>query len=1003
MIYKEHLIELWINGNKVELEDQDSLNMRFNNVLFDPTKISSTQSEYSFEFEVPATPHNNVIFDYANNLSKDNKFHSRYNAEVYCDGIVIFSGSITVNSYKDKKYKLNLVSVKVYSLEDIFGETMMTDIRPMQRNENGTIKTGADGEPLHEKWAIEFSGVTSINERNGLLETDVVFPLVSYGAFQKSPYQRYEDDQSGDYTSKFDLDEWNRWYVESFYPSHNMLATLKNCFETKNYIVGGDAFENPYLQNVYMSVNLADGQSPDYNVGYYRFGKVDLTTTLTTNPNPSRKDVGYQQELNFPYYRVSGKDNNEYNYAAVDLYNLLSGNVTVNQDVCYLYQPDENIIVAPVDGFYKIEMSATTRLNTTSAITAAQFTRNYQDDNPEEHDLELTPGLSEITPVDIVLVKNYDDNYELIKGKNNTLYGNGNPNDEYYAIAQNRYAANAYDWLTCYPHEDPYNSMLPTEKNDLEFRNTGTNRMGGLRGSSSSSSSSSDGGRMGGQRSRTRGGTIERGSSFEGQRYYASQGYIYNDGEIMCYDQAVSEAFVCGFSSMKGGIVSVMKNGYSWSKSNATKNDAFYPEIGYSKISTSPRGGTVTEQTDYNYNTYINTPVSRISTTNTTMNAYLSCMVYLHKNDVLSLLVAQREYHDTNANDVVYSTTSTVNLKIRAFSDRTYEMLKASHDNRYEAPVEFDEKLNLANFFNKEKKMSDWVKNIVDAFNFDVIQDGNTVTINTRKKINPKTVTAVEIDDRVNSADAEASKIDYPRSMAVKYKIDTDEWGFERSAVESQGGDESILNNDDWYKYGDSGFTVIYLNDDTWETSTSDRNLQFSYTWYDKFYQYQCNSSHEKTSQDPVTLKLPVISKFTYMIDGYSYEESMKHDGYGLAQRFWFRPTGGGGTLWTRTYPPEQAVIYTPVNMYTNYQDVYFNLSYKDTEPSLLTEFFNTRSYLASNYVKVDVYLTPDEYYRIKNGAYVRFDSDLYIPVEISAYDPTGFNETTLKMMKKII
>ena len=63
MIYKEHLLELWVNGNKVELEDQKSLNMRFNNVLFDPTKISSTQAEYSFEFELPATPKNNTIFD----------------------------------------------------------------------------------------------------------------------------------------------------------------------------------------------------------------------------------------------------------------------------------------------------------------------------------------------------------------------------------------------------------------------------------------------------------------------------------------------------------------------------------------------------------------------------------------------------------------------------------------------------------------------------------------------------------------------------------------------------------------------------------------------------------------------------------------------------------------------------------------------------------------------------------------------------------------------------
>lgn len=991
MIYREHLIELWINGSKVELEDQKSLNMRFNDVLYDPTKISSTQASYSFEFEVPSTPKNDRIFDYANILAKENKFHQRYDAQVYADGTLIFSGSITINSYKNKMYKINLVNVKVYSLEDIFGDAVMTDIKPLRRNSNGRIATDTNGIPLHDKWAIDFSGVTTINERNGMLETDVTFPLVSYGAFQKNPYN--VDEVASDYTSKFDLDEWNTWYVESFRPSHNMLATLRNCFETKDYVVGGDVFDNPYLSNIYMSTNLASEQDPEYNVGNPAFGGVDLTTTFST-----QNRLGYQQELSFPYYRVTAKQNNttfevpkEYNFSAVNIHDMLgSGStVTLNQPLSYMYQPNESVIVIPADGFYKIEMSATTTLNTTSQFVAAQYTHyNQAEEELNEEDITLTPGLSEITPLEIHLVRNYDDNLELIKGKNNTEYIDGNPNDLYWT--NNR--TNVINWQTCYPHEDPYNSELPSEKNDLTFKNT-SSRMGGRRDSATN--------RTGGKR--TRGGTIDITGSDRAWSY-TNYGYIYNDGEIMAYDPAVSESFICGFSSMKGGVVSVIKNGYSWSKSNATKNDAFYPEIGYSKLTREAgTGNLVTEQTNFNENSYINTPISRITTTNTSMNGYVSCMVYLKKNDILNLFGVQREYHTVIGNNVTYVTTSTVNLKLTAFSNRTYDMLKATHDNRYEAPVEFDTKLNLANFFNKEKKISDWVKNVVDAFNFDVIQDGNTVTINSKKKLNPNIITAVDIDDRVNSADAESSKIDYPRSMAVKYKIDKDEWGFERSAVESQGGNESILNEDDWEKYGDSGYTVIYLNDDTWETSTSDKNVQFSYTWYDKFYQYQCNSAFTKTSQDPVTLQLPVISKYSYMIDGYDYEESMKHDGCELTQRFWFRPRAGGGTLWTRTYPPEQVVIYSPVNLYTNFQDVYFNLSYKNTEPSLLTEFFNINAYLASNYVSVEVYLTPDEYNRIKNGALVHFDSDLYIPVEINGYDSTGYNPTTLKMMKKVI
>jgi hypothetical protein len=968
MVYKEHFIELWINGSKVELEDQKSLNMRFNNVITDPTKISSNQAEYSFEFEIPATPKNNVILDYANNLGKLNKFHQRYNAEVYADGTVIFSGTITINGFKDKKYQLNLVSPKVYSLDDIFGDSVMSSIG---------------------NYNIEFDGVSSINDYNGQLEAPTMFPLVSYGAFKKNPYNK--DNVASDFTSKFDLDQYNDWYIESFYPSANVTETLRKAFEWKGYNVGGNVFQDKYLRDIYMSTNLADGQTPDYNIGNPVFGSVDLSALITTNQN----NTSYQQELNFPYYRVTAKESNitfesqeEYNFSAINLFNVLKkGNVTVNQEKCYMYQPNENIIVIPADGFYKIEMSVTSTLNTTSQFTAAQYTHyNQADEELNEEDLLLTPSLSEITPLEIHLVRNYEDNIELIKGKNNTEYIDGNPND--LTWSNNR--TNIINWQTCFPHEDPYNSDIPTKQNELGLGHS-SSRNGGRRDSSSTT------GRREGQR--TRGGTIDITGSDRAWSYM-NFGYIYNDGEIMAYDQAVSDAFICGFSSMKGGTVAVMKNGYSWSPINSEKNEAFYPEIGYSKLTRQAgTGNLVTEQTDYNSNIYINTPISYIHTDNRNMSGSLSCMVYLKRNDKLELMAVQREYHTVIGNDVGYSTTSNLNLKISAASPRSYNQLKADHFEYY-SPTEFDVLLNVPNFFNKETKISDWVQQVSDAFNLEIIQNGKNVTINTRKK--PNLTTAVDIDDRCNYSEAELKVIDYPKSMAIKYKIDDDEWGFERSAVNAAGGDDAILNNDAWKKYADSGYTVIQLNDDSYVTSNSDKNLQFSYTWYDTFHWYGVNDKFEKTTDTAVDIRIPVISKFTYMIDGYDYLESMKHDGYGLAQRFWFKPSNSGCYVWTRTYPPERVFLYLPTNLYTNYRDVYLNLSYKNTENSLLNQFFNINAYLASNYVLIDVYLSADEYNRIKNGALVKFDDDLYIPVEVSGYDPSGNNATTLKLMKKV-
>ena len=212
------------------------------------------------------------------------------------------------------------------------------------------------------------------------------------------------------------------------------------------------------------------------------------------------------------------------------------------------------------------------------------------------------------------------------------------------------------------------------------------------------------------------------------------------------------------------------------------------------------------------------------------------------------------------------------------------------------------------------------------------------------------------------------------------------------------------MNEADWKKYIDSGYTVIALNDDSYVTNTSDKNLQFSYTWYDNFTWNEVNE--QGTQQDvEVVLRMPVISKFTYMIDGYDYEESMKHDGYGLTQRFWFKPqpvqysSEGANVntyIWTSSYPKEKVDLYIPANEKDG-----VNLSYKTTENSLLNRF-NITPYLGSNYVIVDVYLSPEEYKAIKGGCYIRFDSDLYLPVEINGYDCTGANPTELKLIKKV-
>lgn len=972
MVYKEHLIELYVNGKKVELEDQESINIRFNNVLFDPTKISSTQAEYSFEFELPATPRNNVIFDFANNLGKLNKFHQRYDAELYADGTVIFTGSLTINGYKGKKYNCNLVSVKTYSLDEIFGDAVLTDI----------------------PWYIPFDGVPTINNTNGLLDTPVVFPFVSYGAFQKSPL--YSDATANDYTSKYDLDQYNRWYVESFYPSLNALETLRKAFEWKGYTVGGDAFNNPFLNTIYMSTNLADGQSPMYNLGNPKFGYINLHTSWSAPQDTSTSSMfdigttfGVSQDLKFPYLK-SGDDyydcktgdcllvEPDYNFSSIRTYNMLlpteGGSVTMGVDSSYMFEPGENAIVIPADGFYKIDLDVDAQLNQTSDLTASQWVHEQFSDfevmtsSVVEKDITFHPDFRVTTPLEIQLIKNYgtdnESSIELIKGKNNLRIHDGYPDNttELNFGRQGNYT----NWTTCFPHEKlGYQWLYPTPTKWEDLGSTVYN-------------------------------LVERDLSL---------GYAPYDGDLLCYDPAVNGNFICGVSSMGnklgGGCAAVIKNGYSWSKMYSERHDALYQQQGYQAGNYVNLTQESWSASTKNQNSYPQSPQNTFSQTDNRMTAHISCLVHLNRNDVLQLYALHRDYSTTSGSSVSYATSANVNLQITAASPNEIGSL-VNTNYGYNSPTQFDTDLKVTNFLNNETKVSDFIQRIADAFNLDIIQNGNGVEINTKKKMTSNIMAAVDIDDRTNYYEAEAKMIDYPKSMSVKYKIDLDEWGAERSAVEAAGGDESILNTDEWKKYVDSGFTVITLNDDSYVTSTSDKNLQFSYTWYENFNWYAVSNKFVKTSDTPVRLRIPCISKYSYMIDGYDYEESMKHDGYGLSQRFWFKPSNSGCYVYTRTYPPEMVMLYEPKNIYTNYRDVYLNLSYKSTENSLLTQFFNINAYLASNYVEIDVYLTADEYNRIRNGSLVHFDEDLYIPVEISGFDPSGNNPTTLKIMKKV-
>lgn len=1100
MINKIHYIELIVNGNVVELLNQNDLNIRLNNVINDLTTTSTKQAEYSFSFEIPTTQNNNKIFNYANVIEKTNKFN-RWDCEVYSDGFLIFNGDLTIDSISKDSYSCNLVSKKVNNLDTIFGDLKLTDIKDF--------------------YLDIFDGAATINEINSSnTNNDVYFPLVSYGVFQKTPIGVYNS--YNEYTSRFDIDYTNKWYVETFIPSHNLLTTVKKCFNTVNYDISGDIFDDEIIKNVYLSSNIANEQDPMYNVGNPKFGKVELSVNWN---NTSRE--GITQTLQYPYFSA-GSSTDEYNFSDIMVYNLIDNDSLVSVSDTYMFDKGENLIVIPSDGLYKISLSTdiVSQGGVITNITEMHKTIVDGEASTETVTKNISQNLMIHTPFEVQVVRNYDNDIELIKGVDNFEYRNGDSD------------GTVTTWYTAYPHEKLSNAKNPTVKID-----GGTPK------------------------------TLKRGGT------KSDQGYMPQIIDLFLYDPLINPNFICGLSTFGLGVPSVIKNGYSWSPLQSTKIESMYNGMGYYNPQLL-RDGTLNwgERTTYNQNTLVGAPVPMMigDGLGNQCDGTVSCIVKLNKNDVISLMGVTRAFtkDDDEGTYVSGKFSLTASLMIEAWSPKTVQY-EQTQGNGWNTPTMFDTRLNLSNFLNKETKMYDFVNNFIKSFNLSVRQDGNSFILNKQDYNFDKMGYAVDIDDRVSASEAKSERIEYPSELAVKYKINTEEYGFELTVPQDK------LDLTDWYNYGDSGFTTITIDDFSTENDET-ISIDTSYTYYGNFnlvsgntsdcitsisvstsnntieeggattinvdvvsdngcgsfnlykdgtqwgdtrdgsqqitityndlggassstfcaisnvdasksscitlYQSgsaptecsvvsvnavanrtdvgygdvasiavtvqasssECtrfniyrnlelwreglqggqtisigyddidgfnstfcfasavdesistcitlNKTASRTIQSRATetkqISIPIISNYSYMIEGTDYDEAMSVDGRGLTQRLWFK----------QNVSEDYGVLTNSEKIYFSYPINYYNglnLSYKDSEKSLLTTYFNINPNLSSNYIEVECYITPKEYLELKNGAMVHFNSDLYIVSEIQGFDPSNNNMTTLKLVKK--
>lgn len=961
MLNSIHEVSIIVNGEKVDIYSMETLNLRINNVVFDPVSIQSKTGEYSFSFELPATPKNNKIFNFANNSSKLNKFNTRYNCEVIANGVNVFTGVLRLTDTQTNNYKCNLVNIKIYNVEFIFGDMVMSDL----------------------DWQVDFDGTSTINSVNQSLDSGYYFPLACYGAFQKDPKATYNG-EINEYTDLLTIDYYNKWYWESFHPSLSLLETVKRLFNQKGYTVTGDIFNDKAMKKIYMSEYIDTSQDPAYNINKPKIGELYVsgifsnsgnldgsTTTTQTNPRGKVKIVTSSfSDLTFPVDQVYEDTYQWDRICWSDVFGV-RGDSATHQFITpptnnYIYRQNSptnssGFIYIPADGLYTIELTIpyVTIDEEQTNLKYNKKERVYENNEWTIKEVEANlPRNFDMMPVEIHLLRNTNET-ELINtaDKNHIMY----------------------------PHEMDYTKYKKIQKttgttsSSSSGNSTGTNVGGGRGGATTSSSSTSTGSNKGGATTTT---------------YIPDEIYYTPKNNTIAYDPYANPNFICGFTTLNNSPA-VIKNGVSWNATVNEYNQSHYRSNGY--ILRNKDG--VETQTDYNKNT-LQCPNSDYFTVIGTYKrkGKVTCVVELKKNDRLYLELITRYYYGLTrqtpggsiSNNGTYKVKFAYELKITPYTNKKDQYI--NKQNMYYLPTQevknnsWGEKLKLGNFLNNKERVTDFINNFIKTFNLEYIQDGNNIILNKSKK-NILPLNYVDIDDRVNTNNVTFSRIDYPNSMQVKWSIDEEEAGAYRSidTVEHQGADN-------WKDYIDIGSDKIIM-DTTNEALDSTIDSKFSYTWYENFTYIDFNRDTFEENGHIANMRLPLIAKDDNFI--IQNDDAMKSDGLSLKQRLWFRdkPTQETFRMWNG----EEVEISIPTDTYLDY-----NINFKNQTGSMLDKFFNIIPMVDSNFVTVECYITPFEYVELKNGAMVKFDTDLYMVSEISGYDPTGNNLTTLKLIKVV-
>ena len=116
------MIELFINNKKADLDFETEISLS-------KSLITKEQEEFSYSFTLPPTKTNREILNFLGSINVANKYMYKYTAKLYKNSSLLFQGFLYIDSASMDGFDCNLVSSQGVELDDLFGDSLLRDIK----------------------------------------------------------------------------------------------------------------------------------------------------------------------------------------------------------------------------------------------------------------------------------------------------------------------------------------------------------------------------------------------------------------------------------------------------------------------------------------------------------------------------------------------------------------------------------------------------------------------------------------------------------------------------------------------------------------------------------------------------------------------------------------------------------------------------------------------------------------------------------------------------------